>query len=149
MSGLTQEKVRLVSTFDAQAVVNVAKAFNNAVDMSEETEVSFVLAADSSYIDTDADLTLQVYEVAANVVTGGVALSGKTITIAGDASAAKKQGIVDVLDTEMTDGMRYLYAEIVAAGATQTAVVSGVALSTKGRYGLGNTNAVTGTTYAV
>jgi len=148
MGSLLQEDVRLVSTFDAQAVVNVAKKFDNAIDMKVIDKVSFYFAADSTYVATDADLTLQVYENATNSTSGGVALTGKVLTLAPPASGtAKKQGVVDVKASEMTSGKSFLYAEILGDSATQTAIVSGLAIAGDLRHGLGNVSAVTGTTF--
>lgn len=147
MGSLLQEDTKVVSTFDSQAVVNVDKAFNNAIDMSVIDKVSFIFGADSTYTDTDADLTLQVFEVATDATSGGVALTGKALTLLSAGGPLVKQGVVDVKASELTSGKSFLYAEIVGDDATQTAEVFGVALAGDLRYGLGTDDPLTGTTF--
>lgn len=148
MSTLIQEDVRFVSTFNAFLVIDSAKAFNDAIDMSVTEKVSFMFGADDTYTTTDADLTLTVFEVATNVTTGGVALTGKALTLA-PGTAVVKQGVVDVKASELTSGKTFLYAEIKGDDSTQTALVWGVAIAGGLRDGRGNQNAVTGTTFKV
>ena len=148
MSELIQEDVRVVSTFNAFLVINSAKAFNDAVDMSKVAKVSFMFGADDTYTTSDADLTLTIFEVATDVTTGGVALSGKALTLA-PGTTQVKQGVVDVLSSELTSGKSFLYAEIEGDDATQTALVWGVVIAGGLRNGRGNQNAVTGTTFKV
>jgi len=144
---LIQEDVRVVSVFNAQIVTDTLKPFNEAVDMGLADKVSYMFGADDTYEGSDADLTLSIFEVDTNVTTGGVLLKSLTILSAG--GAAVKQGVSDVKASELISGKTFLYAEILGDDATQTAEVWGVAIAGGLRYGRGNQNALTGTTFKV
>lgn len=140
---LTQEETSVAASFDAFAVVDTLQATNEAVDMSKFRKASFIMITDDTYIDTDADLTLSLHESATQAVTGGVALSGKTVTIAGAVGAGVLIGQIDIREDELTDGKSFVYAEVIAAGATQTAVVSVIGLGGLIKDGLASDNGLT------
>jgi len=144
LNKLLQEEISIGASFDAQAVTNsAAVASNESIDMSKCYKASFLLQSDSTYINTDADVTLNVYEVATDVQTGGTLIAGKTVTISGGASAGVVSGQVDIRDSDLTDGKRYVYFEVVGAGATQTSVMSAVGLMGGLKDGLADKNGLT------
>lgn len=142
LNQLLNEELAVVASFDAFAVVDTLQATNEAIDMSLFEKASFIVITDDTYIDTDADLTIQLFEVATQAVTGGVALTGKAITLEALAGAAVHFGQVDVRNDELTEGKSFVYAEVIAAGATQTAVVSVIGLAGGIKNGLGKDNSL-------
>jgi hypothetical protein len=142
-NGLLQEQVAIAASFDAFAVINVLQATNEAADMRKFEKASFIMQTDDTYIDTDADLTIQLFKVAIQAVTGGTLMTGKAVTIAGAVGAGVLTAQVDVRDDELGDGFRFVYAEVVAAGATQTAVVSVIGLGGGIKNGIASDNGLT------
>ncbi len=128
LNALIQEQVSYAASFDPAAVVATLQATNEAIDMSQHEKASFILTTDDTYIDTDADLTIQLFKSATQAVTGGTLMTGKAETIAGAVGAGVVSAQIDVRDDELGDGFDFVYAEVIAAGATQTAIVSIIGL---------------------
>ena len=148
LNQLLNEELAVVASFDAFAVVDTLQATNEAIDMSLFEKGSFIIITDDTYIDTDADLTIQLFEVATQAVTGGASLTGKAITLVAVAGAAVHFGQVDIRNDELSEGKSFVYAEVIAAGATQTAVVSVIGLAGGIKNGLGKDNSLSNGTRA-
>ena len=135
-NALLQEQVAVAASFDAFAVVDTLQATNEAIDMSKFENASFIMITDDTYIDTDEDLTIQLFKVATQAVTGGTLMTGKAVTIAAAVGAGVLIGQVDVRDDELGTGFQFVYAEVIAAGATQTSVVSVIGLGGRIKSGV-------------
>jgi len=90
--------------------------------------VVFTFWTDATFVDTDCDIDIALYEATASSGGTTAALSGKTATLVAPAVAGMVKASIEVSEDELSDGYGYVYASLLGDGETQTAYATGIAI---------------------